>query len=422
MSKKQTIAVIGGGASGIMAAINAAKNSENMFNVVLIERMNRIGKKILATGNGRCNYTNINASVKNYYGKNPSFVKNALKTFSSEDTIEFFNKLGIIAKEEQNGKIFPYSDQASSILDCLRNELDYLGVEIKTEFEVRTISSTKTGFSITSFDYETIHCKKLIVSAGGCASPNLGSNGTGFKFMKPLGHFSTPLNPALVQLKTDNTVVKGLQGIKFYGKASAIVNDIIMREEEGEILFTDYGISGPPIFQLSGIAANNHKLTISLDFMPNYKEHDIYTMLSERKSNLSHLSMEHYFNGMLNKRIGNVIAKKSGIEKLSMPVKNLSSENMWAMTALIKSFYINITGSNGWNNAQVTAGGIETELFCDKTMESKLFKGLYCTGEIFDIFGDCGGYNLQWAWSSGYTAGVNAAGELKRELLNDKNK
>ena len=210
-----------------------------------------------------------------------------------------------------------------------------------------------------------------------------------------------------IRLKAD--FLKSLSGIKFKGRVSILVNDKIRHEERGEVLFTDYGISGPPIFQLSAYVPENTAAYISIDFMPGYKKEDIYYLLKQRAKALKHLTMESFFNGLFNKRVGNVIARASGIAKLSLPVADLTDEHINAIAANIKNFKIEISGLNGWNNAQVTAGGALTSQFNNQTMESKKVRGLYCCGEILDIHGECGGYNLQWAWSSGYIAGRSAA-------------
>lgn len=409
MNKKNVLAVIGGGASGLIAGITAKRIIKDNGRVVIFERMDRIGKKILATGNGRCNFTNMNTSVSDFYGKNPDFVKYALQKFNVYDTLDFFEELGIYPKEEDNGKMYPYSDQASSVLDVMRNELQRLNIEIVTGFDVKVINKNKNGFRIISFSEEEINASKVIIAMGGCASPNLGSNGSGFTVLKSLGHTITKLNPALVQMKTKENIVKGLKGIKFMGNVKIIAKGEIVGEECGEVLFTDYGLSGPPIFQLSAVSAINKDCAVLLDFMPELSEKDVFDILSERKKRLTGLTMEYFFVGLFNKRIGNVIAKKSGIEKLSFNVSNLNRETIWSMAENIKGLYFDIIGQNGWNNAQVTSGGASTREFNDKTMESLKVNGLYASGEVFDIFGRCGGFNLQWAWSSGTLAGKSAA-------------
>lgn len=406
------IAVIGGGASGLAAAIEAKRCSPDT-DVVILERLERIGKKILATGNGRCNYTNIGAGTNNYHGQDNSFVTYVLNEFTVDNTVNFFNQLGIFPREEEKGKLYPFSLQASSLLDALRYEVERLGIDVINNFYVENIQNNKKLFKLTAKDKRVVLCNKLIVAGGGCASKSLGSDGSCFKLMEKLGHTVTNLAPALVQLKTGVKETKALQGIKIYGTVSVIENDISTISEYGEILFTDYGVSGPPIFQISAKTAFKSNLKLSIDFMPEYNPKEIYDILISRKESLSHMTMENYFSGLLNKRLGNIMARRSGIEKLSYKVKDITDDIIWSMVKNIKEFILEVTGDNGFNNAQVTAGGILTSEFHNKTMESKIVKGLYACGEIMDIYGDCGGYNLQWAWSSGRLAGRSAAYSLK---------
>jgi predicted Rossmann fold flavoprotein len=247
------------------------------------------------------------------------------------------------------------------------------------------------------------------VAAGGCASPSLGSDGSGFEIMKSFGHKVSALQPALVQLKTNPNEVKSLKGIKINGKVSVLENGEVIAVESGEVLFTDYGVSGPPVFQLSAAVPFRKNLEISIDLVPEYNLKAVYDILEERKFNLSHLTMEDFFVGFMNKRIGNLISRRIGIEKLSYPVSSLNKKQLWAIAEQLKSYRLEITGTNGFKNAQVTAGGVYTDQIDKHTMQSKIVKGLYCCGEVLDIYGDCGGYNLQWAWSSGFLAGRSAS-------------
>ena len=412
MGKNPVLAIIGGGASGLVGGIFAKRILRDEGEVIIIERMDRIGKKILATGNGRCNFTNINMSAADFYGENPDFTRYALDDFGVSATLDFFEKLGIYPKEEENGKMYPYSGQASSVLDVLRYELQRLGVKIVTDFDVKSVKRIKSGFKIISLLGKLINADKVIVASGGQASPNLGSNGSGFDIMSDLGHRFTKVDPALVQLKTEKAIVKGLKGIKFMGNVKMFSEGRFIGEEYGEVLFTDYGLSGPPVFRLSALCAVHKKCSVLLDFMPSLSKKDVFDLLSKRKKNLYHLTMESFFTGLFNKRIGNAVAKKSGIEKLSFPVSRLNKEIIWGISENIKEFHFDIIGHNGFNNAQVTAGGVCTGEFNDKTMESLKVKGLYACGEVLDIFGNCGGFNLQWAWSSGRLAGKSAAESL----------
>ncbi len=402
------LAIIGGGASGLAAAIEATRQN-TALDVVILEKLDRVGKKILATGNGRCNYTNIKADTNNYHGMDKNFVTYVLKEFTVDNTVNFFNQLGVFPKEEENGKLYPFSLQASSVLDALRYESDRLNIEIINNFYITDIQFNKKLFKLTSKNNKIVLANKVIVAGGGCASKSLGSDGSCFELLKSFGHTITPLSPALVQLKTNTEQTKALKGIKIYGNMTVIENNTAILSEYGEILFTDYGVSGPPVFQISAKTAFKRNLKLSIDFMPEYNPKEIYDILKCRKECLSHMTMENFFSGLLNKRLGNIICRRSGIEKLSFKVSDLTTDILWAMVSGIKEFSLDVTGDNGFNNAQVTAGGVLTNEFDNTTLESKIVKGLYACGEVMDIYGDCGGYNLQWAWSSGRLAGKSAA-------------
>ncbi len=411
----KTLAVIGGGASGLFAAINAAYAAKGRARIVVLERMTRVGRKILATGNGRCNYTNINATWEHYYGKDRSFVKAVLSEFNARWVMDFFGRLGVLAKEENAGKVFPYSDRAESVLDALRLEAERVGVEIKTGFDVKTIVKRNGIFKAVSYKGDVFTANSVIIACGGKASPDLGSNGSGYGLLKSFGHTITDLSPALVQIRLKGEFLKALSGIKIKGNLMLFVKDNIVKEEYGEILFTDYGVSGPPVFQISGFAGRYKKCSLSIDFMPEYDLNSVFELLSIRRKALSHLTMENFFVGMLHKRLGNIIARRCGIEKLSFKVSDLSKEQIWNMAYCIKLFKAEIEGLNGWKNAQVTAGGAEVKEFDDVSMESLKVKGLYCCGEILDVLGECGGFNLQWAWASGAAAGRSAGEALTAE-------
>jgi len=397
------IAVIGGGAAGLTAAISAAKNGAE---VVVAERCDRAAKKILATGNGRCNMTNVNADINNYHGKNPAFVKGATHRFWVEETLEFFSELGILPKVEEEGKVYPYSLQASAVSDVLRMEADRLGVKLVCNFEVSDILKNKKGYTLISYTGEKINCDKVILAAGGKASPNLGSNGSGYQLAQKFGHKLTKLYPALVQIKTDTEYTKSLQGLKVNARVSFFEKNKFVSESSGEVLFTDYGLSGPPVFNLSRLASTTQNGEIFVDIMPEYSEKELFSMLAQRR--YCGKNLENYLIGMLPKKLGQVLLKACGIAPLSRKSESLSDKEIAAVAEKIKAWGFKVKGTMSWNNAQVTAGGIDVADVNPATMESKLSSGLYIVGEILDIDGDCGGYNLQWAWSSGYIAGMSA--------------
>ena len=403
---KTEIAVIGGGASGLMAAITAKKSGKE---VIILERKDRILKKVLITGNGRCNITNVNASISNYFGKNISSVENILNRFTPQDTMDFFNELGIVCNEENRGKVYPLSGQASSVVDALRFETEKLGIKIETEFYVRKIEKDGFKFRIYSEDRKKIEAGRVIIAAGGQSYPELGSNGSGFELAKELGHSVTKLSPSIVQLKTEKYQVKGLQGIKTDVAVTAYGDNKKICTYDGELLFTDYGISGNVVFNISFVMPLYKNVEFEIDFMEKFDYNELYEMLKERKRILSHLTMENYFNGMINKKLGQFLSKVSGIEKLSKPVKDLNDSDIRKLCTVLKKYRVKILETTGFKNAQVTAGGVSLDEVNTETLESKIVKGLYFSGEVLDVYGECGGFNLQWAWASGHIAGENAA-------------
>jgi len=282
---KTEIAVIGGGASGLMAAITAKKSGKE---VVILERKDRILKKVLITGNGRCNITNVNTNISNYFGKNIFSVENILNRFTPQDTMDFFNELGIVCNEENRGKVYPLSGQASSVVDALRFEAEKLGIKIETEFYVRKIEKDGFKFRIYSEDRKKIEAGRVIIAAGGQSYPELGSNGSGFELAKELGHSVTKLSPSIVQLKTEKNQVKGLQGIKTDVAVTAYGDNKKICTYDGELLFTDYGISGNVVFNISFVMPLYKDVEFEIDFMEKFDYNELYEMLKERKRILSH--------------------------------------------------------------------------------------------------------------------------------------
>lgn len=376
------VAVIGAGFSGLCASALLKKAGVSFC---LYERQTRAGKKLLATGNGRCNLTNKNLSPDFYHG-DTDFVSFALSAFDNNALIDFMLSIGVPCINEGN-KIFPRSLQASSVLDMLR--LAEGECEMCKQ-EVTKIVPVKNGFKIVA-DKEEIF-DKVIVCCGGKASKNL-SGGGSYNLLTDLGYTLTPLKPAIVQLKCDGT--KPLNGIKIDGAVS-----IDSRTEKGEILFTAYGLSGPPILQIARDAVGK---TVDLDLAPDLTFNEILELF-ERKQSLDYLTAEHLFTGFLNKQLGRELLRACDISPFSMPVSKIKPHQLKALVSKAKKFSFKIKDTNGFDNAQVTAGGISCEHFCNTTMESKKHKGLYVAGEILNVDGECGGYNLQWAFSSACTA------------------
>ena len=400
MSNKLNIAVIGGGASGLFAAISAKNENTD---VTIYEKEKRVGRKILATGNGRCNMTNTTASYNDYHSLDIKFIYPTIERFWVDQTLDFFENIGILWKEEDDGKVYPYSDTASAVLDVLRQKLEKSGVITECEFGVKKIKKQNNQFIIEDKNGNRKRADRVIIATGGMAGAQLGSDGSGYKILEGFGHKITKLYPSLVQIRTQTDTVKKLKGIKVNAKVS--VGD---KEKTGEVLFTDYGISGPPVFWLSSYIEGEKE--IALDIMPEYSYTDISDMITKRVNTLGDIPLEDFFVGMLNKRVSQALLKHIGVEPLSRLASSLSRKEIQALSSIIKNFKLQIKGTSTWNNAQVTKGGADVSQFNADTMESRLVKGLYCCGEVLDVDGDCGGYNLQWAWSSGYIAGIYASG------------
>ncbi len=408
--RKIKVAVVGGGAAGLTAAIAARYNGAE---VTVLERLDRVGKKILATGNGRCNLSNTNLDIAHYHGLNPKFAFGALSRFDFHKTMEFFEKLGVAWKVEDGGKVFPVSNQASSVLDVMRYELEKLGVETRCAAEVREIEPKNGGFILHLGDGDRFKADRVIITTGGKAAPNLGSNGSGYQLAQQLGHSIVDPFPALVQLKLAADFLKQISGIKFIYMAEIQVDAKPLARAEGEILFTDYGISGPPILSLSRTAVEHLRggkpVTLRLNLINYLSREELESFIIKRLQQQSHKTLAFSFVGFINKRLVTVLLKQAGIEDIHKPAGQVTTTERNAIIDILQDWRFEVTGANTWQQAQVTAGGVNVWDVNQKNMASKLVPGLFLAGEVLDIDGDCGGYNLQWAWSSGYMAGVGAA-------------
>jgi len=412
LSEQIGIAIVGGGASGLVAAItaaNALQKAGSTAKVVIFERGQRVGRKLLATGNGRCNLSNRNASPEHYHGVDPDFVRTAFKRFSVKSNLDFFYKMGLLTVEEEEGKLYPRSLQAAAVLDILRLEAEQCGVETRCETEVTAIRPRKDGFMLETSAGSCI-AGAVILAAGGEASASLGGTDSGYRLLSSLGHRITDRRPAIVQLQTDTTHTKALSGLKIDGIVTVTGKEPVSRF--GEILFTDYGISGPPIMTLSSVVVRRlgggKTVTLSLDIMPDMEPERLRKVLSGKVSSRPERKLEDYLTGILPKRIGQCALKAAGIAPLSRTAGSLTPDEISALCSQLKNWKITVTGHNGMKNAQVTAGGAETAGFFPDTLGSKKVPGLFACGEVLDIDGDCGGYNLQWAWSSGRLAAESA--------------
>ena len=397
------IAIIGAGASGMAAALAAAENEKN--HVILLERQARVGRKLQATGNGRCNLSNIHAKEAGYHGSDPAFVMPAISAFDPQATLKWFGSLGLFTVTEDSGKVYPYSDQANSVVDVLRLALVKENITIKTGYEVTKIQKTDTGFLVTDGE-NPITCDKLIVACGGLAGSKLGGTMSGYKLLAKLGHRSTKLRPSLVQIKSSWPELPSLKGVRTNCYVRILHNGECYAQSTGELQLTEHGISGPVVFEISrDVCAASGQWTARLDFLPNTTMERLEAELQRRRT--TNLPMEELLTGILHNRLGRVLTKAAGI-KGKQNVNQISNAELKEVLAAVKSLEIDLTEPLGMDSAQVTAGGVLTEGFDPATMESKRIPGLYACGEVLDIDGDCGGYNLQWAWSSGRMAGLSA--------------
>lgn len=403
MPKIYDVAVIGGGASGMAAAVSI-KMHDRSLSVCVLEQLPRVGKKLITTGNGRCNITNRKISLDRYHGKDVSFADYALQNYDNFTAEVFFNQLGIVFTYDEQGRAYPYSLQASSVVDALRFSLGDMGVEVLTGCTVTGFKKQNGIFEITAA-HTLILSKTLIIATGLYSGGSvLGSTGSIIGLMKSAGYKTVKMTPAIVQLKTVPDVVKSLKGIKVNAAVTLFAEDKLLRRDNGEVLFCDYGLSGPPIMQVSREAERTDaKKRIELDLMPEYSYENVFNMVRYRSAVLRGRKAEEFFTGMLNKRVGQAIVKLCG-HKLNEDSSLFTTDDQMKMAGLIKRLSFEVLGTAGFDNSQVTAGGLDTSQFDCKTMMSRRDKGLFCIGEILDIDGDCGGFNLQWAWSSAMCA------------------
>ena len=402
-----TIGIIGGGAAGMAAALAASENPETK--IVLLERQARVGRKLAATGNGRCNLTNLHANEGGYHGENPGFAAPALETYSVTETLGWFRELGLFTVAEESGRVYPYSDQANSVVDVLRFALERENIRLETGFEVEKVKKNGDRFYLEGPEGVVI-CDKLIIACGGLAGTKLGGSMSGYKLLRAFGHKCTKLRPTLVQLKSSWTGAASLKGVRANCRAQILHDGNLFAESTGELQFTEYGLSGPVIFEISrDVCSSRGEWICRLDLLPGISEADLKgELLRRRKSNLP---VSELLTGILHNRLGRVLTQNVGISGY-VPVSQLEEYEIDSVCRAVKGFEVALTEPMGMDSAQVTAGGIVTDEFDPETMESKLVPGLYACGEVLDIDGDCGGYNLQWAWSSGRLAGTHAGGNV----------
>ena len=400
------VGIIGGGASGVMAAITARRNKNN---VTLLEHNSKPLKKLLSTGNGKCNFTNKTVD-ESFYGEGQRELFNSVYSkFDLKKTLEFFDEIGIVAYEK-NGYFYPNSEQAKSVYDCLSRELLRNDIEVICDINITEIIK-KDKFIVIFNDGNILTFDKLIIATGSNAMPSSGSDGSGYGLAIKLNHTVKKPLPALCGLKCEGSDHKILSGVRCRARVSLFVNDLKVMSDEGELQHTDYGISGIPVFQISSMALreldNKAKVKVIVDYMPAYSVEKLREMIDSRFESLSNTCVSTFLDGMLNSKLCEFILKKTCCEPYLNNMVSSFNKDKFIDTLIntVKNCEYIIKGHRGFDNCQVCSGGVVLDEVKD-TLESKLVDGLYFTGEILDVDGKCGGYNLQWAWSSGFVAGL----------------
>ncbi len=390
------VVILGGGAAGLALSV-MLKTEKPDLSVTVLERSDRVGKKLATTGNGRCNITNTDLSFERYHGDR-EFAADIMSGFGFEQQKVFFEGLGVLFCEEDGGKVYPRSLQAASVVDALRFRADELRVNTVLNTSVQEVRREADGFSVVCAD-KTVKAKAVVVACGGQAGGRLGSV-DGYSILKSMGHKIEKVFPSVVQLKTDTDVVRQLKGIKVNANVTARSNSGL-RTEFGEVLFCDYGLSGPPILQISRLFEGG-SMTVSLDLIPDMSKNDIKQEIIRRSLTFCDRSMADMFTGLLHKRLGQVVLKCSGVD-LNSNCGSITEQTAEKVADTLKSFDFKAIGTMGFENAQVTAGGAQCAQFFPSCM-SKKAKGLFAIGEVLNVDGDCGGFNLAFAWASAFAA------------------
>jgi len=406
--------VIGGGAAGLAAAAflgREATRQEVKKRILVLEKGPRVGKKLLATGNGTCNLTNVHASPDHYHG-DKTVASAVLKALTIPRTMDFFTAIGVDLAVREDGKVYPRSEQAGAVLDALRLEAAAHGVEVRCDSPVQSLRRQGNTWAV-SVGEEPLCAKQVLVTVGGAAAPSLGGSAEGYRLLTALGYDKTPLFPSIVQLRTATEFVRAVKGIRVDAKVSLTLNGRELIANTGEVLFTDYGLSGPAVMQISRPAGDWERqkkgtLTAVLDLFPDWDEKKLIHRLCQRQA-LPGRTLEDLFTGLLHKRLGQTVLRVAGIGPLTRPADSLTEEECALAAHIAKGWALPVTGTQGFGGAQVTAGGIDPRGFDPRTLMSRKHPGLYAAGEVLDVDGDCGGFNLQFAWSSAYVAATAMA-------------
>lgn len=396
----RSVIVVGGGASGLAAAVTAAENGAY---VTLLERLPRVGKKILLTGNGRCNLGNRDSDFSHFHGTLPQ----AKQILSGFDPVRWFRQFGLLTRTDAEGRIYPMSGTAASVLDALRFAAAQRGVRMLCEKLVTGIRPKGNRWQVIAGN-EKFTADAVILCAGGSAAPNCGTDGNLLPMLRQMGYTVTEPRPALCPVLTDPATVRALKGLRVKAKATALRGDQILKSESGEVQFTDQALSGICVFNLSRLAAmHGSSLTLSLDLLPDLAPDETAALLDELLHLRGDLPGGELLTGLFPKRIGEMLLRKSG-GNCNAAASEITADTLKMLRVLIHDLRFPVKGTASFSQAQVTAGGIAGQCVT-KTLESKLHPGIWFCGELLDLDGDCGGFNLTWSWASGVCAGRSAA-------------
>ncbi len=393
--------IIGGGASGLMCAISAKSNNPKM-KVAIIEKNDRVGKKLLSTGNGRCNLTNRNVSADKYVGSFAEFSSAVFEKYNASSLLEYFDALGLAAFCDSEGRYYPASKQASSVLDVLRFGCERLGVEIFCGQNIRSLTKTNNEFLIKT-ENDVFAGKKLALCCGSKAAPKLGGSASAADYLRNMGHRVVPFEPALCPVEVDSGILKSLKGLRAAGSATLLRNGKVIKKENGEIQFTDSSLSGICVFNLSVYAQKGD--VISLDIINYISNKELFDRLKRNRELFGKLGADNIFTGILQKRLAQAVLKKSGITDFGVLTEALSDNQLKAITENAKNLEFTVRGKGGFDKAQSALGGVSGGELDAETMKSRIVDNLFVCGEAVDICGECGGYNLHFAFASGIIAG-----------------
>ena len=413
--------VIGAGASGMTAAIVFQKTllSERkpLGNVVILEKNDRVGKKVMVTGNGRCNLSNKDMSLSHFHCHVEEFPEKAISLVPQQQVLAFLGEIGIVTTYEEN-KLFPMSKTAASVVDAFRFALDDFDIKVVPNAEVVEVSKDPESdlFRVTCADESTYSAKKLLIASGGACAPYTGTTGDGYKFLSMLGHKVYAPKPSIVQLVTENYVTKALSGLKLDCDLTLLCEGFVVANQYGEVLFTDYGLSGPAVLQVSGeVSRRTRKGRLSMPMKVSLKLFNDPTIMNiredlfARREEFSDRPLDQLLLSILPQKIGSMLIRTALDRPMSMPVSALTDGDIEKIISTMRSWEFDVIGTKGLESAQTTIGGADCEEFSPKSMQSRIVPGLYATGEVLDVDGDCGGYNLTWAFTSGILAGSHSA-------------